>query len=98
MDKLGKLIAEARETRDVSIEKLAKEIDCSENYARHLQSNPRTIVSDRLRENLAIVLGIPKTKLEEAIEARNKVGKAFYAKYRAERAEKAAKSKKKKGA
>jgi len=88
MDKLGKLISEARETRDVSIEKLAKEVDCSVNYARHLQSNPRTIVSDRLKHNLHVALGIPMTKLDPAVEARNKVGRAFYAEYRAKLAKK----------
>lgn len=86
MDKLGKLIAEARETRDVSIEKLAKEVDCSLNYARHLQSNPRTIVSDRLKHNIHVALHIPMTKLDPAVEARNKVGRAFYAEYRAKKA------------
>lgn len=66
-----------------SFEKLAKALKISPAFAKHLVYSDIVPVSPRLVEGLARRYGIPKKRLALLAEHRNRIGRAYYRKYRA---------------
>lgn len=86
MDKLGKIVKEAREKKGETLKDLAKHCKISLHFAKKVEYNKIVPISPRLVECIQHFYRIPRTKLERAARHRNKVGKAYHAAYRRKRA------------
>lgn len=82
MDRLGMLVRVNRLQKGETIKQLAKALKCSESFATHIESARSVPVSPRIIRELRIRYKIPATVIEKAAECRNKVGRAYYKKYR----------------
>lgn len=91
MDRFGKLAREVRDAKGLTIEQMAKRLDVSESFMRHIEYNPKTILSDRVLERLLKLTSAAKAKmLKRAVVGRNRVGKAHYSELRKRLAKRAA--------
>lgn len=82
MDRLGKVVREAREKRGDSLKALARHCKISLPFARHIEHSRSVPVSPRIVECLQHFYRIPRPKLEAAAKSRNRIGRAYYRTYR----------------
>jgi len=82
MDALGRLVREARDKRGETIKQMAKAIKCSEAFAKHIEIGKVVPISERLIEALKGHYSLNPIKLKKAASIRQKIGRAYYAKWR----------------
>jgi len=86
MDRLGKLIREARDSKGETLKEMAKAIKCSEAFARHIESSQSVPISDRLIQACIAHFKLPKVKTIAAAKERYTRGRSYYRKWNAKQA------------
>ena len=82
MDKLGKIVRQAREKKGETIKDLAKKLDCSEAFAATIETHKHVSISPRLINGLKKHYRANSKEIERAAESRNKFGKKWQSQYR----------------
>lgn len=82
MDKLGRLIREKRTEKGETLKQLAKALECSEVFAKHIESARSVPISPRLITALRRHYRIPASVMECAANIRTRRAKAYLRQYR----------------
>lgn len=77
MDRLGKMVRIAREKYGHTLKGLASAGDCSEAFARHIESSPTVPVSDRIVKNLIKAYRLPARAVARAAAVRRRTGTKY---------------------
>lgn len=81
MDALGKLVRKKRTAKKESVAQMARALDCSTGFAKHIEASQTVPISGRLITAIARHYKISKKVIEPLAMNRARKGKAYYRAY-----------------